>query len=247
MTPAIQLFSAERDRQIIKEGFTRAADQHYTAGELLRAAQCYTEVVRVVESGLPMDAAHALVMTSGQWPWDVRWFKTPDTKTCLVKAGALLAAHLDAKLPEDARYTGPSLEESASDIESKLGASSISVRCFRADGGSTGTSPISIARALEFVAAMATPDGSWEIATNKPLPPTSVRVTFSSIDDLVATLPEGVREKYRELVRRDRRKLADAALELCHLIEKAGASEALTACGVAASALHTELNLLAHE
>lgn len=179
MTSAIQLFSDERDRQIVKKGFKPATDQQYKKGELLRAAICYAQVAHIAESGGNIEAAREAVYAGGfvDWPWDSSWLKTPDTRTCLVKAGALLAAHVDAQLP--AHF-------------------------------STGR-------------------------------------TYTSVDDLVATLSPEVRERYRALVRAERQKLAEESRQLCYKIEALPCSEQQTEISVMAAALSKQLESLANE
>lgn len=179
MTKAIQLFSDERDRQIVKEGFTAGADQQYASSELLRAAIGYAQVVFIVESGGNIEAARQAVYAGGfvPWPWRSDWLKTPNAQACLVKAGALLAAHLDAQLPS--HFTGGH--------------------------------------------------------------------TYTSVDDLVATLSPEVRERYRTLVRTERQKLAEESRQLCYKIEALPCSEQQTEISVMAAALSKQLENLANE
>lgn len=80
----------ERQRQITEEGYTHKHDQGHTAGELARAAACYTDFVAEQLEGGHWDEPHPF------WPWDPRYWKPgPDEVSTLVKAGALIAAEID--------------------------------------------------------------------------------------------------------------------------------------------------------
>jgi hypothetical protein len=90
---SIELVTAERIRQIEKEGFTLESDQQYTFNELLAAAFVY-----LLPSGFrdPIDEL---------WPWDDSFFKpTPNDRVReLTKACALIMAEIDRLLAEDVK------------------------------------------------------------------------------------------------------------------------------------------------
>jgi hypothetical protein len=77
--------AAERQRQIVDEGFSRARDDAYIRGELADAAAAYLDAARSGRFDEPRSS----------WPWDGSWWKPVDRRTALTKAGALIAAELD--------------------------------------------------------------------------------------------------------------------------------------------------------
>ena len=86
----IERISAERQRQIEKEGWTPEHDDEHREGELARAAACYA---------LPPKAYEIEGLPPAIWPrgWDRKWWKpSPDNRIReLEKAGALIAAEID--------------------------------------------------------------------------------------------------------------------------------------------------------
>lgn len=98
MKNGIELIAEERERQIVKEGWTSVHDDsnysNYSAGDypnanespLYKAACCYQLLSRRDENNKPVG-----------WPWDLKWWKpTPDNRIReLVKAGALFKAEYD--------------------------------------------------------------------------------------------------------------------------------------------------------
>ena len=88
----VDLIRAERERQIIDEGYTPDHDRQHPHGELLDAALAYIKVQPEL------------------WPWDRAGFKPAHNephvdcdKRCvrdLVKAGALVAAAIDRLLAD---------------------------------------------------------------------------------------------------------------------------------------------------
>lgn len=90
MSTGAELIAAERRRQVEVEGYTAEHDaQRGHPEELVRAALCYA-------SGF-----------SDGWPWRPRDYKPGrDRVRELVKAGALIAAAIDAYAPEAAKGGG---------------------------------------------------------------------------------------------------------------------------------------------
>lgn len=85
MDKAMELFKAERKRQIEKEKWTLEHDDEYKNGELLRAAMIYlhhgTDIAAPINGDRPVG-----------WPWDAKWFKPKDRRSNLIRAGALMLA-----------------------------------------------------------------------------------------------------------------------------------------------------------
>jgi hypothetical protein len=96
-----ELIAAERQRQVTEEGYTAEHDIGHV-DELLQAAKCYAETARFHlrhpeawqwQSPVPVDD------DTGQryWPWnDEEWKPGIDPVRMLEKAGALIAAAIDA-------------------------------------------------------------------------------------------------------------------------------------------------------
>lgn len=78
------LIAAERRRQVEQEGWTPEHDDAHTDESLRRAALCYARLELGGGWDVPDD-----------WPWEPEAWKPRDNVTCLVKAGALLAAEID--------------------------------------------------------------------------------------------------------------------------------------------------------
>lgn len=93
----IDLIAQERRRQKVTEGFSLEGDCGQSAA-LARAAACYSQVaVDVLLVG--KDAIHWIPEL---WPFHYdEWKPSEDPKKNLIKAGALLAASLDALDMED--------------------------------------------------------------------------------------------------------------------------------------------------
>jgi len=77
---------AERQRQISVEGWTPEHDDEHERGDLVKAAACY--------------ALHSAPIGSVRnhlcfWPWDERWWKPKDSRSNLIKAGALILAEIE--------------------------------------------------------------------------------------------------------------------------------------------------------
>lgn len=97
MRRGVELIFLERERQIIKEGYTAAHDDLHTECELAVFAACYALDVaaKTGEAELPVQAkyAHAAGVLL---PFDRRWWKPElDPVKQLTKAGALIAAEID--------------------------------------------------------------------------------------------------------------------------------------------------------
>lgn len=90
----VELISAERQREIDVEGYTLQHDMEYQDDELLHAAHCYLDAKRL------RDVFNSEDEVPLRWPWDDEYWKpTPfDPIRELVKAGALIAAHIDTLL-----------------------------------------------------------------------------------------------------------------------------------------------------
>lgn len=79
----IESIAAERRRQIEAEGWTPEHDDEHCVGELAAAAASYALARNECDSALV------------SWPWAMKWWKPKDTRSNLVRAGALIAAELD--------------------------------------------------------------------------------------------------------------------------------------------------------
>lgn len=86
------LIRAERIRQIQSEAYAEKDDVGKEA-ELVQAAMAYSGLVVRTLRGTVEDPQDLPVI----WPWDAQyWHPHPDMKRNLVKAGALIAAAIDA-------------------------------------------------------------------------------------------------------------------------------------------------------
>lgn len=92
MKNGLELIADERDRQILKEGWTSEHDEQHVNNELALAAVCYA---------LPDTNREMQQTYLGEIPWlfpfDPTWWKPcrEDRVKELVKAGALIAAEID--------------------------------------------------------------------------------------------------------------------------------------------------------
>lgn len=77
---------AERQRQIIEEGWKPEHDDEHDKGELAMAAVCYINETGTVNrnGGKPWG-----------WPWGASWWKPDTRRRNLVKAGALILAEIE--------------------------------------------------------------------------------------------------------------------------------------------------------
>ena len=81
------LIAAERERQLVVEGWLSEHDDEHTDRSLAVAAAIYAQQAGV-------DWAPYEVPVG--WPWDEQWWKpTGDAIRDLTKAGALIAAEID--------------------------------------------------------------------------------------------------------------------------------------------------------
>lgn len=101
----VQEIRAERDRQVLEEGYEVAHDDAHGPAKLLRAAGAYIDAaqqrlhvlhtLRAVGrdvSGLP---PYADTAQPWDWPWSPEWWKPKDPRRDMVRAGALLLAALE--------------------------------------------------------------------------------------------------------------------------------------------------------
>ena len=85
MSNAMELFKAERQRQINVEGWTPGHDDEHADGEMMRAAMIY------LHHGTDKQADTANGVPIG-WPWSIEWWKPKDRRSNLIRAGALMLA-----------------------------------------------------------------------------------------------------------------------------------------------------------
>ena len=101
MKSGIELIRDEREKQIIKHGYTVQHDvETTTTSALIKAAESYIESSECF-AGLGFD----------QWPWDKKFYKPESMKRDLIKAGALIAAAID-RLNAEWLQDGPRLNYS---------------------------------------------------------------------------------------------------------------------------------------
>jgi hypothetical protein len=95
----IGLIATERKRQISEEGYRPEHDVG-RAQDLMAAAECYLQIGRY-----GIDAWHLPDGTPtppGGWPWSADYYRPSEDRTRnLEKAGALIAAAIDALKAED--------------------------------------------------------------------------------------------------------------------------------------------------
>ncbi|MCZ4066459.1 hypothetical protein O1W71_02095 [Microbacterium sp. H37-C3] len=96
MTKGTDAIAAERERQIVAEGYDAEHDAGRAHG-LIRAARSYAYVARIGVVAAARGNAYAPDGHPGEWPWAERYWKpTGDPIRDLVKAGALIAAAIDS-------------------------------------------------------------------------------------------------------------------------------------------------------
>lgn len=81
---------AERERQIVSEGWTPEHDDGHDRGEMARAAGCYA-----LYAGQRGQAQVAAGYAPGNWPWDAAWWKPKDRRRDLIRAAALIVAEVE--------------------------------------------------------------------------------------------------------------------------------------------------------
>ena len=93
MTIGTHMITAERNRQVREEGYTAEHDAGHSPSMLPAAAYSYLEEVL-----FPMGVSDDLLPPS-EWPWRSEdWKPDEDRLVNLVKAGALVAAAIDAEV-----------------------------------------------------------------------------------------------------------------------------------------------------
>ena len=101
LTAAALAVLSERQRQVLKEGWTQEHDDQHTDDELAIAASCYAHH--------PTYWLAAGKWVPAGWPWAADWWKPKDRRSDLVRAAALLLAEierLDRREPPNARLSG---------------------------------------------------------------------------------------------------------------------------------------------
>ncbi len=78
---------AERDRQILDEGWTPEHDDTHSKGEMALAAGCYAL------NAAPERFADGVVPIF--WPWAREWWKPKSRRRDLVRAAALIVAEIE--------------------------------------------------------------------------------------------------------------------------------------------------------
>lgn len=95
MQTGVELITAERKRQIEKEGWTAEHDDtHARRADLMYAAMAYIEVTREIDGNAWEDDDPP----PASWPWDDEWFKPKSPLHNLVRAGGLIAAEIDRRV-----------------------------------------------------------------------------------------------------------------------------------------------------
>lgn len=95
-TTGVLEIAEERARQMIEKGYTPEHDAHHQWWTLAQAGACYADHIATAAAGDvdegPLSEVHPY------WPWAARDWKPTlqDPRRQLVKAGALLAAAIDA-------------------------------------------------------------------------------------------------------------------------------------------------------
>jgi hypothetical protein len=88
---------AERERQIITEGWTNEHDDRHASGEMATAAACYA-----------LSAAGAIFPEGSMptfWRWSRNWWKPKGPRRDLVRAAALIIAEIERLDRADDRRT----------------------------------------------------------------------------------------------------------------------------------------------
>jgi hypothetical protein len=85
--------AAERQRQIIQEGWTPEHDEEHDAGQLAAAGAAYA--MNAADQLHPYSQGDGKNQPPLCWPWSGEWWKPKDPLRDLVRAGALIAAEID--------------------------------------------------------------------------------------------------------------------------------------------------------
>lgn len=105
-SPAIKAITAERRRQIEKEGWSPDHDDAHSDGSIALAAACYAMFAAVSDNARRSTQLPGSLTNDGQavegwaaflsiWPWERHFWKPTTRVRDLEKAGALIAAELD--------------------------------------------------------------------------------------------------------------------------------------------------------
>lgn len=95
--------TAERRRQIEREGWTPEHDDEHQQGSMALAAACYaahTGTDCLIESRVNLSTKNADLFAAQEfvrrfWPWGREWWKPKDRRQNLVRAAALLLAEIE--------------------------------------------------------------------------------------------------------------------------------------------------------
>ena len=91
MSNAIDDVVAERQRQVVAEGWTEKHDDQHSDGELAQAAACYAVFSAFSQHYRTVTKAEPPIY----WPWDLSWWKPKNPRRDLVRAAALLIAEIE--------------------------------------------------------------------------------------------------------------------------------------------------------
>ncbi|MBV6787257.1 hypothetical protein KWH02_19120 [Xanthomonas campestris pv. uppalii] len=91
----VAAIAEERARQVQVEGMTPEGDAGYRYGQLTWAAVAYAQLAAMDLQGGGREQI-ATASPPACWPWGSSWWKPRDVRRDLVRAGALIAAQLDA-------------------------------------------------------------------------------------------------------------------------------------------------------
>lgn len=87
----IEEIAAERQRQIIAEGWSFEHDDQHSEFELSRAAVAYARHA-ANNHAFPH---YVIVAAPDAWPWEYAWWKPKDPRRDLVRAAALIVADIE--------------------------------------------------------------------------------------------------------------------------------------------------------
>lgn len=80
----IEEIAAERQRQIIEEGWTAEHDDEHADRSMSLAAACYAG-----------DRRKYNIASPSEWPWDEGWWKPKTPRRDLIRAAALIVAEIE--------------------------------------------------------------------------------------------------------------------------------------------------------
>lgn len=84
---------AERERQILVEGWSPTHDDAHKRGEMAGAAACYClHGVKIPNDFLRRRTEEYV---KELWPWAISWWKPKDRRSDLVRAAALIIAEIE--------------------------------------------------------------------------------------------------------------------------------------------------------